>query len=56
VVNLGQLKHISYQTWLEMTNQLAQVVTHFNETDPVWTVEKADYATVEEIQTVECRT
>jgi len=32
VANLGQLKHVAYQTWIEMTNQLAQVVT--NETDP----------------------
>jgi len=32
VVNLGQLKHMAWQTWVEMTNQIAQVVTH--ETDP----------------------
>jgi len=38
VVNLGQLEHPTYQTWVEKTNQLAQVVT--NETDPIWTVEK----------------
>jgi len=55
VANLGQLKHIAYQTWVEMTNQLAQVVTNFNETDPVWMAEKASYATVAEIQTVESR-
>jgi len=34
VVNLGQLKHVAFQAWVEMTNQLAQVVTNFNETDP----------------------
>jgi len=55
VVNLGQLKHVAYQTWVEMTHQLAQIATNANETDPFWTVEKADYATVVEIQTVKGR-
>jgi len=41
VANLGQLKHVAYQTWVEMSNQLSQVVT--NETDPQVGANTANY-------------
>jgi len=43
VANIGQLKQIAYQTWVEMTDQLHQAATNFNETDPQVGVNTTNY-------------
>jgi len=47
--NLGQLKHVAYQTWVEMTNQLAQITTLTNEMDPLFTASAAVGITTNDI-------
>jgi len=49
IVNQGQLKHVAYQTWVEMTNQLAQVATNAHEIDPTVLASVKDGVSWEEI-------